>query len=183
MNKSRVQNKKIFARRILYVLLVLITAALQNTPHLFPSVFGCKALLIIPLVVCMAMFERIIPAMIYGLCAGMLWDITVAPGDGYNALMMTVLAVTCSAMIKYLMRNNLSSAFLLGGCAVVIYMVLHWLFFEVFRSVDGCGITILTYYLPSAVYTLLFLPVYYVIIRKFVQKMKYKYPDPVPQGS
>ena len=55
---------------------------MQNTDGFFPQIFGVRALLLIPAVVCAAMFERDIVGMLFGLFAGMLWDITASGNNG-----------------------------------------------------------------------------------------------------
>ena len=52
------QNKKLIFRRICLALILLLVSVLQNTDGLFPQIFGVRALLLIPFVVCIAMYER-----------------------------------------------------------------------------------------------------------------------------
>ena len=66
------ENKNIYIRRALYALLLLLAAVLQNTQGLFPEIFGVRAMLLIPAVVCIGMHERDIAGLFFGLSAGRL---------------------------------------------------------------------------------------------------------------
>ena len=54
----RRSTKILFVRRTVFVLLILAVHILQNTRGLFPEIFGVKANPLIPLVICIGMFER-----------------------------------------------------------------------------------------------------------------------------
>ncbi len=169
-------KKNLYIRRLVFVVLILVAALLQNTPNLFPEFFGAPAFLLVPVVVCISMFERDLAATLMGIFAGALWDVTLARGDGYNALILMVISTLVGFLINYLMRNNLSTALLLGGVAILIYEVLHWLIFVIFSGVEGGAKLLIVFYLPSAVYTFLFVPILYFGMRTFIQKLKEAYP-------
>lgn len=166
----------LYIRRMIFVLLIFFVAMIQNTPHLFPTVFGAHAFLLIPLVVCIAMFERDLAATLMGVFAGAIWDVSAAWGDGFNAIFLMITATAVGLLINYLMRNNLSSALLLGGVSIGIYIIVHWFFFVICRGIDGGFKLLLTFYLPSAIYTLVFVPIFYIVMRTFLQKLKEYYP-------
>ena len=84
----RRSTKILFVRRTVFVLLILAVHILQNTRGLFPEIFGVKANLLIPLVICIGMFEREIAGAVLGMLAGILWDSVSPMGDGYNALLL-----------------------------------------------------------------------------------------------
>ena len=54
----RNNTKLIIFRRTVFVILILITNILQNTRGWFPEIFSARAFLLIPLIVCLGMFER-----------------------------------------------------------------------------------------------------------------------------
>lgn len=166
------EKKELLKRRGFFVLLIFLFALFQNTPHLFPSVFGAHALILIPLAVCLGMFEKAVIASVLGIFAGALWDINAAAADGYNAMVLMVFATLTSILISYLMRNNIRTAMLLCVCAVVIYSVLHWFFFVICSGATGGFITLITFYLPSVVYTLVFAPLIYILLRAVLRKLK-----------
>lgn len=166
------EKKVLYERRVLFAVLIIVFAMLQNTPHLLPSIFGAHALILIPLAVCLGMFEKAVVAAVFGMFAGIMWDITVASGDGYNAMFLMLFATTASALISYLMRNNISTALLLSFAAIVIYMLLHWFIFVVCSGATGGFVTLFTFYLPSAIYTAVFAPLIYILLRALLRKIK-----------
>lgn len=165
------KKKALYIRRGVFILGIIVVAMIQNTAHLFPSPWGFRAFLLLPLVVCIAMFEKDLVATLMGVLAGSLWDITTATGDGYNALILTTFAAATSLLISYLMRNNLSTAMLLGGVATLLYGIFHWFFFVVCTGADGGFVTLFTFYLPSMIYTFIFMPIFYIILRSFIRKI------------
>lgn len=166
----------LYIRRIAFVLVIFFVALLQNTPHLFPTIMGAHAFLLIPLVVCIAMFERDLASTLMGIFAGALWDVSSSWGDGFNAIFLMLIATVVGLLINYLMRNNLSSAMLLGGLSVALYVIIHWFIFIVCRGIEGAFKLFLIFYLPSAIYTVIFVPIFYIIMRSFLKKLKEYYP-------
>ncbi len=124
----RRSTKILFVRRTVFVLLILAVHILQNTRGLFPEIFGVKANPLIPLVICIGMFEREIAGAVLGMLAGILWDSVSPMGDGYNALLLMLAGAAAGLLIDYLMRNNLMTALLLSGFACLIYSVFYVVF-------------------------------------------------------
>ncbi len=161
-------RKKLILRRICLALILLPVSVIQNTDGFFPQFFGVRALLIIPFVVCISMFERDIVGMLLGLFAGALWDI-FASGASFNALFLTAVGFICGTLINTIMRNNVVTAFILSTAATLLYNICYWLFHYVFGGMDSAAYMLLRYYLPSIVYTVILVPIVFIIIR-FVAK-------------
>ena len=66
------EKKVLYERRVLFAVLIIVFAMLQNTPHLLPSIFGAHALILIPLAVCLGMFEKAVVAAVFGMFAGIM---------------------------------------------------------------------------------------------------------------
>ncbi len=158
------QNKKLIFRRLCLALILLLLSVLQNTNGLFPQIFGVRALLLIPAVVCVAMFERDIFGMVFGLFAGALWDV-FSSGASYNALFLLTVGFICGTLINTIMRNNVVTASILSFIAITLYTVIYWLVHFVFGGLDSAAYMLLRYYLPGILYTALFIPIMFIIIR------------------
>lgn len=160
------ENKNIYIRRLCLAGLVLVTALLQNTEGLLPSPLGFRAMPLIPAVVCVAMYERELSGMFFGAFAGLLWDGAARTGTNLNAFLLTILAFVCGCLITHLMRNNILTALLLGGSATALFLLFYFFKdFVVCGRLDG-AYKLLTFYIPSTVYTVLFLPIlYYAVLR------------------
>ncbi len=174
MMKQQISSEKkaLYERRALFAVLLIVFAVLQNTPHLLPGILGAHALILIPLAVCLGMFEKAVVAALFGALAGVFWDVTVASGDGYNAMILMLFATISSVLISYLMRNNISTALLLSFAAIIIYMLLHWFIFVVCSGATGGFVTLFTFYLPSAIYTAVFAPLIYILLRALLRKIR-----------
>lgn len=158
------ERKKLILRRGSLALILLVLSVLQNTDGFFPQIFGVRALLLIPAVVCIAMFERDLAGMLFGLFAGALWDMN-AGGASFNALYLLAVGFICGTLINTIMRNNIITASILGMIFIPVYIVGYWFFYYIVGGLDMAGFMFLRYYLPSIAYTALFLPLMFIIVR------------------
>lgn len=163
------QRKKLILRRICLALILLLISVVQNTDGFFPQIFGVRALLLIPAVVCIAMFERDIFGMLFGLFAGALWDIS-ASGASFNALFLLTVGFLCGTLINTIMRNNVVTAFLLSSASCIVYNIGYWLFHYIIGGIDSAVYMLLRYYLPSIAYTVVLVPLIFIIIRSVEKK-------------
>lgn len=169
------ENLHIYIRRAVLAMFIIVAAILQNTDHLFPTIFGIRVFLLIPVVVCISMFEKDV-AVFFGAFAGLLWDITSPTPDGFNTITLLLMAAICGALINYIMRNNIKTAILLTSCALIIYSLCYWLFFVVPMGFEGGAMMLFTYYLPCCAYTIVFMPLIYFMIREFIKKLRNSLP-------
>lgn len=158
------QNKKLILRRLCLALILLLISVLQSTDGFFPQIFGVRALLLIPAVVCVAMFERDIFGMLFGLFAGALWDV-FSSGASYNALFLLAVGFLCGTLINTIMRNNVVTASLLSVTSTTLYVIIYWLFNFVFSGFDSAFYMLWRYYLPSILYTAVFIPFMFSAVR------------------
>lgn len=159
-------------RRILLAVMIIVTFILQTTGGFFPAPFGIHACLLVPATVCIAMFEREFSGLFFGLAAGMMLE-TVSPDSVcFYSVMFTLIGFTSGMLITYLMRNNLVTATIFTFAFTLILNSLYCLFFYAF---DGIGITLgfyIRYYFISAIYTTIFTPIFYLLVRLSVKKVK-----------
>ena len=162
MNFSSSRN--IYIRRAVTAGLVFVTALFQHT-GLIPELFGAPAMALIPLTVCIAMFERSIPGMYFGVLAGILCDFATVRGDGFFSVLLTVTGFAAGALVTFVFRNNIGSALIISAASLLMCSISHWLIFIVRKGYDGAFQLLFTRYLPSVAYSLIFVFVYYYIMR------------------
>lgn len=162
-------NKKLYIRRTLFISLLVLTAVFQHTKGAIPAVFGARAFLLIPLTVCIAMSEKSLGGLSFGLLAGVLWDFATVRGDGFYAIMLTLAGYVAGSATVYLMRNNIFSALILSAGASLFVSVGYWFIFIFLAGYESAGEILLSFYLPSAIYTLAFTAVYYYMVRFIVK--------------
>ena len=114
------------------------------------------------------MFEREVPSAIIGAFAGVMWDIS-SGADGYNALVVMLLCAGVSLLISHLMRNNIVTALVLGAGATFVY---EFIYIIRIAFAGNPIYSIFTFYLPSFVLTVVFMPVCYYIIKTVYRSFK-----------
>lgn len=157
-------GKKII-RFIAYTIEILILYALQETPLLFPPIFGAKPLLLIPAAVTVAMVEREGAAMGFGILAGLLLDFGVGGGLGFYGAVLAVLCFVVSRLSTTILRVSMLSAVVSGLWVTVLTVFLGWIFRYTFGGYSAASYVALHHYLPVCLYTLLFFPLVFYINR------------------
>lgn len=163
--KQEFDNKNVYIRRLCLAAGLLVVSLLQNTVGFLPSFFGIRAMPLITAVVCAAMFERETAGMFFGVFAGLLWDGSTASGSNFNAIILAAIAFVCGALITHMMRNNFLTALLMSAGAQFLYGCCCIVRDLVIGGHLDAAYKILTFYIPSGVYSLLFLPALYFPIR------------------
>lgn len=166
-------NRNLYIRRGLFTLLFFLTAAVQHTAGVIPAVFGAKAMVLIPLTVAVAVHEKSMAGLAFGVLAGALWDFASVRGDGFFAVVLAAVGFLCSSAVTYLMRKNILTALILTGGAVGLTNVVYWLLFIQHKGYEGAASVLFTFYLPSALYSLLFIFLYYYLVA-FIVKLTEK---------
>lgn len=162
-------NKNLYIRRALFVVLIVLTAVFQHTKGAVPSVFGARAFLLIPVAVCISMHEKSMGGLSFGILAGVLWDFATVRGDGFYAVMLALAGFTAGAAVAYIMRNNIFSALILSAGASAFVSIGYWLVFILLKGYEGAWEILFSFYLPSALYTFIFTAVYYYLVRAIVR--------------
>ncbi len=164
-------NRPKYIRYGIYVALIVLAALLQNSNIALPEIFGARAFLLLPLCICIAMHEREIPAAVFGAIGGTLWD-TSAGIEGFNALVILVLCAVCSILISHIMQNNIVTSFVLNLSVIALYEILYIIVNSGFGGAGNPFRQVLVFYLPSLIYTALFIPVCYYVTRYIFENHK-----------
>lgn len=148
---------------VVYALLLLLFYVLQTTP-LFLQILGIKPVLIVPFIVCLALFESEAAAAIFGIFGGLLWDLSSGRVFGFHAIILMCCCVCIALLVMYLMRNNLWNAIFFIFCVMLLEGALEYLFFYVIWSYENSQIVFLVYTLPTILYTTVTgVPIYYLM--------------------
>ena len=162
-------NKPKYIRWAIFAVLLIFSVLLQNSVGGLLDVFGARVFLCVPLCVAIAMFEREVPAAIFGVLAGALWDVSSSV-DGFNTIVLMVLCAVSSLLISHFMRNNLITAMVLGAGSVAAYEIIY-----IAIRFWGAGSPVrpmFTFYLPSLIITVIFVPVCYFIVKSIYNSYK-----------
>jgi rod shape-determining protein MreD len=123
------------------------------------------------------MFERETYGLYYGLLAGVIWDMNLGSGDGFNALFFAFVGFFCGLLMTYLMMNNLITATILCTSVTLIYFLLNWIIFVAVKGYDGGASILFRQNLPTAVLNIVTLPIYFYGIREIMKNFKLKESD------
>ncbi len=145
-----------------YGLLLLVAFLLQSAPHAL-EIGGAKPLLLLPLVVAIGLFTGPVGGGAAGAVAGFLWDIYADRLMGFHGLFLLCVGCTCGLLVVLLMRNNLLTATLLCGAALVLQVLYDWGIVYCIMGRDRPFAALWHTYLPCALYTLLVAPLLYLL--------------------
>lgn len=157
-------DKKVYIRRALFVLLIAVTAAFQHTAGAIPALFGAKAMILIPAVVAVSMFQKSMSGLAFGTFAGILWDFATVRGDGFFSVMLALTGYFTCVLMTYYLRNNIYSAAIISFAANLIINTCYWFVFIFFKGYDEPLKLLLDFYLPSAIYSSVYILLYYGIV-------------------
>ena len=157
-------------RYLAYVLELLVLFMLHETPGLLPSIFGARPVLLFPAVVAIAMLEPEVPALLFGVVGGLFCDFGLSGMLGFHALVLGVLCFFISLVIRAYLQNNMATAILTGVWSIGLVVLAQWFFLYFFQySYPAYALT--HHYLPKYFYTLLFLPLLYLLNRGLSQAL------------
>lgn len=152
-------------RYFIYGLELLVLFVLQQTPGLFPEIYGTRPVLLIPAAITIALFEREIPAMAYGVAAGLLLDFGFGGALGIHALLLALICFFVSLLTKTVLQMHFVTALITAVWTVALMVFAGWLLQYVLPGYTHPGYALLHCYLPKYLYTLLLFPLIFLINR------------------
>ncbi len=160
--------RNIYIRRALMAALIFAAALIQHT-GIIPEILGVPAMILVPLTVCVAMYERSIPGMCFGVLAGILWDFASVRGDGFFAVILTAIGFVSGALVTFVFRNNIRSALIISFGSLLFCNISYWLMFILNKGYEGAWDVLFSRYLPSVLYSLIFTFIFYYIVSAIVK--------------
>lgn len=136
------------------------------------TVKNATPFLLIPFMVACAMFCDEWNAMLIGLVIGIFMDAAAANTLCFHSVFMLLLGFSVSRTVHYLFNSNIRSAIALSLISALAYFALRWLLFIAFKETATGNITyLLSFAIPSAVYTCIFIiPFFY--FQRFLAKKR-----------
>lgn len=158
-------------RYLAYVLEFLVLFMLQEAPGLLPNIFGVRPVLIFPAAVTIAMFEDELSAMAFGVVGGLFCDFGLSGMLGFHALVLGVLCYAVSVTGRNYFQVNIVTAIITGVWTIGLMICAQWLFLYYFKySMPGYAFKY--HYLPKYFYTMLFVPLMYLLNRGLSQAVR-----------
>lgn len=159
------ENLPIYIKRFILGFIIVLSAVLQNTPGVMPQMFSANAMLLIPVVVSIAMFESEVVSLVFGLVAGFLWDATASEGHFYHSIVLCIAAFFISMLVRRRVRNTLFGSMVMTFALTFIHNTFYWVLFVFIPHSQGSGGVYFSFYFLSCVYTVIVGVIVYLIIR------------------
>lgn len=170
MSKPMLKTRlTIGAKYLIYVLIVYFSYILQVTPSLF-SIAGVRPVLVLPAVICIAMFEGELAGALIGAFGGLLCDLSSSLIYGFNGLLFLIFCAAAGLLVFHLMRLTLTNALIFSFAALAIRDLMEFYFLYVLWGYEGASLIFLRKFLPSIFYSLLFTFPYFWLVRRIKVK-------------
>lgn len=159
------ENLPIYIKRFILGFIIVLAALLQNTPGVMPKMFSANAMLLIPVVVSIAMFESEIVSLVFGLIAGFLWDFTASEGHFFHSIVLCIAAFFVSMLVRRRIRNTLFGSMVLTFVTVFLHNTVYWILFVLVPNSQGAGGAYFRFYFLSCIYTVITGIIIYLFVR------------------
>ena len=154
-------DRKKWMRFALYAVELLLLFAVQEIPELIPRLMGAKPLLVLSAVLTLSMREEPVPAMGFGIFAGLLTDLGMGSPMGWHALLYGVLCFFLCMLCGTRMQVHLYTSVLMGLWSIALSVLLDWLVLYTAQGFSLPGYALINAYLPLFFYTVLTIPLCY----------------------
>jgi cell shape-determining protein MreD len=128
-------------------------------------------LLLLPLSLCIAMFEEPFNAAVTGLASGMLLDAAIGSLIGFNGVLLLWCCLFTSLLFMFVMRRHILNIVLLTASVTFIQGFLHYLFYFSIWGYNTGGDIFVGEFLPVIIFTNAFTFIYYFIVKFLVNRL------------
>ncbi len=171
-------DNSIFKKRLrltikwfLYTLVLVAAHVVGQNADLF-EFSGVRPVLILPVAICVAMFEHEFPGGLFAAAAGILWGLSSDAVFGYYAILLLVLGVTAGLICSYVLRPTLLTSLLLCGLGSLFVALFDFFFFYVIWSYDGLMMFFTACMLPTVAITAVSVVPCFLVVRFISRKLQ-----------
>ena len=126
-----------FFRYLAYAMEIILLFVLGTTPGLLPEIFGAKPTLLLCAALTAAIFEREIPAMVIGMCCGVLIDLGYSNSIGLFTIGLTIICFVVGYAANNLVMAKFTTFLLYALITVGGMFMLYYLLRIVWGGVDN----------------------------------------------
>lgn len=163
-------NRFNFIKNTAYSLEILICFVIQSNPMFSLELFGGRPVLMLPAALTIAIFEGEVPAIAFGVIAGLLADSGYSGPVGYYAIMLAITCYIVSVLMENYIRTNHFTAILIGVIGIPLMIFLQFVLFYIAMGYDSAWEYFLAHYLSRMIYTTALVPVFYGVNRYIAAK-------------
>lgn len=153
-----------FANIVIFLFVILFHTS--ETVDL--SIKNATPLLILPLITAFSFYSGVGTAAAVGFVSGAFLDSTASQTHCFNTAVLMLAGALVSVAADSLFNRNISAAAVLSLTVSVVYYLLNWIFFHaVGKTAHDSMLYLLSYAVPSAVYSAVFIIPFYFVYRYF----------------
>lgn len=166
MQKNRIRPAKV----LITVLLFAAALFIQYTVKLNISIKNVSPIIVLPLLTAFSIFGTPGAAASAGLITGICMDALSGGAYCFNAISLMLFSVFTAALSNNLFNRNISSAILISLIVSILYFAVRWLIFYAPQlDIHENSTYLLSFALPSLLYTNVFIFPFYFIYRHFYE--------------
>lgn len=166
----RYEKVRPYLKWFIYYFLLLLFLALQTTPKFF-EIAGIKPVFVVPFMVCVCMFEDIVPSAFFSMVTGLFWDITSGKLLGFNAVILLCLGALISLLCVYYLHTKLLNSFFCCIVVVATQAFLDYIFHFAIWSTKDASLILTNNIIPTAIYTLIFIVPFFYLARSISRRL------------
>ena len=144
----------------IYAVLLLLLYCIQTAPSLL-TIHHVKPVLLIPLAVCIALYEGEVGSAVFGLVTGFLWDFASGKVFGFYGMVLMICCLLAALLSMYLVRVNVINALLAVGA--VSCSIWNFLFYYLIWGFSGVWLSFVQLLFTSLYTTVFAVPLFYLI--------------------
>lgn len=166
------KNKYYFNKWVSYGALLIVIFVINTTIIDWIKIFSIKPNLIIALVVCVAIFENYLTGGIFGLFAGYFCDVLSSKVIGPGVIGLLVCGFAIGYLCRMVLQKSLINALWLTAFSSIVYNTI--LYFTMYARLNLYEVFIAFFniIIPEAVYTTLFVFLFYFLAKKINSILK-----------
>lgn len=155
-------------------LFIFFAAVLLHTSEIIDiSIKNATPILLIPLLTAFSVFSESGAAAVTGFICGAFLDSVTSGAYCFNTAVLMLIGFSVSCAANSLFNRNVFAAAVLSLIASAVYFILVWLVFHAIGvSVQSSLLYLLSYALPSAIYTAVFIFPFYFLYKHFYNCVK-----------
>ena len=155
---------KIF-RYFAYTLEVMVFFIIERTPRLIPEFFGEKAIIIVPILFIIALFEGEKAGLGFGLFIGLLIEANVSYNFGFFMILLGILGYIVGLISKDVINVNFPTAMMVSSIGLFVFFIFSFLYYSSLESFHNAFYIFWRHYLLKIALSNLTLPLVYYLNR------------------
>lgn len=164
--KRKKEKRNTVIRWILYGLLLAVSYIYMTTAPLNIR----TPLFVIPLAMCISMFEEPFDSAVTGCAAGLLLDMSQGTLIGLSGIVMLWCCLASSLLFHFFMRRHVLNIIMLNAAAVIGQGLVHYFFYYAIWEYDSSGKIFLNEFIPVMIYSVIAVIPFFFIVRFLVKK-------------